>query len=52
MDRANGGMPSGFWTTTSDGITVAAGSFRYQRQIGYWNASNANKVRHFCDYRS
>ncbi|MEY3988937.1 MAG: hypothetical protein RI985_18 [Chloroflexota bacterium] len=36
-------MPRGYWTTSSDGITFAAGSFRYQSQINYWDASNAKK---------
>ncbi|MFN5058910.1 MAG: DUF4352 domain-containing protein [Chloroflexota bacterium] len=43
LNRRRGGMPRGFWTTTSDGITLAAGSFRYQSQISYWDASNAKK---------
>lgn len=43
MNRRRGGMPAGFWTTTSDGITFAAGSFRYQSQISYWTATNAKK---------
>ena len=43
LNRRRGGMPAGFWTTTSEGITFAAGSFRYQSQIGYWTATNAKK---------
>jgi Domain of unknown function (DUF4352) len=43
LDRRRGGMPRGYWTTSSDGITFAAGSFRYQSQINYWDASNAKK---------
>jgi hypothetical protein len=43
LNRRRGGMPGGFWTTSSNGITFAAGSFRYQSQIKYWDASNAKK---------
>jgi hypothetical protein len=43
LNRRRGGMPGGFWTTTSEGITLAAGSFRYQSQIRYWTATNAKK---------
>jgi hypothetical protein len=43
LDRRRGGMPRGYWTTTSDGITLAAGSFQYTNTIGYWDASSSKK---------
>lgn len=43
LDRRRGGMPRGYWTTTSDGITLAAGSFQYTNTIGYWDAPSGKK---------